>query len=177
MARRDEQAAGQSDADADEDSVAELLHHESAEARLAGGRHRHEEEEERHRKAVVQSGFDVQGLPDLHGNARAADDDLAEPGVGGGEDGREDSRLEQRDPGEDGPGGDGAEDERQQHADAQQARRERPRVPQDADVGPAGVGEQEQHEAELGHGQQRADPVLVHVELGPDGVRRGCPRS
>jgi hypothetical protein len=74
----------------------------------------------------------------------------------------------------DGPGGEGAEDERQRHTDAQQACRERPRAPQDADVGLAGVGEQEEHEAELGHGQQRAHPVFGHVEIGSAGVHENA---
>ena len=88
-------AAEQADAHADRHAEAELLADEAQEAGLTTARagHRHEEQQEGHGEPVVEAGLDIEGLAHALRHQRAVDDDLAETGIGGREDGGKDARL------------------------------------------------------------------------------------
>jgi hypothetical protein len=109
-----------------------------------------EEQEERHRKSVIETGFHVEGLADAQRHARAVHDVLSEAGVGRCENGSEDSRFPDRHVRKHEERRDGAEHDGQQHARAQQAHRQASNVPQYVQIGAAGIGEEQQYQADFG---------------------------
>ena len=140
---------------AGEDPVADLLRDDPrgrpvADHALLRLRDPEGDEEERHADPVVETAFDVQSLPDPRRELRERDDRLAERGVGGGEDHREDERLRPRERPENGNGDDESEYERQRETDPEQARRHRDLVAERAKVDPGRVREEDERERRLG---------------------------
>jgi len=151
-------SARQADATPHEDAIAELLDDEAGQARgLRGSRgtgERHEEQEERHGQPVVEAGLDVERLANLQRHARAVDDDLPQPGVGRRRDGGQDAGFPDGKLAEDHQRGQTAQQEREQHAGAEEPARQGPDVAQDLEIGPARVGEEQQHQARFGEAQE-----------------------
>ena len=126
----------------------------------------HEEEHERHGKAVVEACLHVQGLSNLHGHARAVHDDLPEPGIRRGEDGGQDAGLPEGESGKEEQRAESAQEDGQQHPRAQQPHGQIPDALQKLEVGAAGIGEKQQHEADFGDPQPQSQIHLALPQLG-----------
>ena len=114
----------------------------------AGQRRQHQHRGQR--DAVVEAALHVEALPDADRHERAAHDRLPERRVRRREDRGEQQRLHGIEPREDEQRDARAERDRERHADREQARRKAALPPQAAEVDPRRVGEEHEHERQLG---------------------------
>ncbi len=128
-------------------------------------RQRDEEEEERNRQTVIEAGFHVQGLANFHRHAWAVHDDLPEPGIGRRENGGQDARFPNGELAKHDERSERAQHNGQEHARAQETGRQAPNVPQDAKIDAAGIGKEQQHEANLGDVEEHCETALPLPQL------------
>ena len=86
-------------------------------------------------KPIVEPGFHVQRLTNARRHTRAVHDDLPQPGVGGRQDGRQDSGFPERQRLETPAERDCSQHDGEQHAGAQQSNRQVLDAPQMREVG------------------------------------------
>ena len=130
---------------------------------LLGLRQGQEERQERHGQTIVEAGLDVEGLAQARGDTRVAHDRLAQGSVGGGEDGSHDSRLPEREVGEQQRRDGRSQRDGERHPYAEEAQRQSLVLAQGREVGARGIGEEHDREGDLA---QQQHGVLVERELG-----------
>jgi hypothetical protein len=164
-------AAGQPDSRSDQRAVPQLLHDESHQPCFLAVRalgQRDEKEQEGHGQAVVESGFHVERLANLHRHSRAVHDDLSQPGIRRREDGGQDARFRPRQLRKQESRRHRTQHDREQHADAEQTHRQGAHAAQHPQIRAAGVGIQQQYQADLGHAEEQLVTASVVVRLGQE---------
>ena len=153
--------------DAAEQSVADLLEHE-VRGRVSRGRagvglgDGDRDEEDRDAEPVIEAALDVEALPDTGRDALIGDDRLAERGIRAREHHREHRRLRDADPGDHERAHEGARDDRQREADAQQPQRHGELPTQRAQRDPRGIREEHERQRDLG---QELDLLALEPEV------------
>ena len=146
--------SGQSDDCADGNAIAQLLDDELSEARartlLRCRRQGDEKQQEWHRQSVVQARLYIECLTHAQRCIRAGHHDLPKAGIGRRQDRGQNRCLPKGKARKDEAGRGGAKQDGERQANGEQARRQVANVPQQRQVGAAGVGEKQQDQADLG---------------------------
>src|SRR3954453_1525682 len=123
---------------------------------------RDRDEEDRDAEPVVEAALDVEALSDAGRDALIGDDRLAQRGVRAGEHDREHGRLRDADPGDHQRAHQGAGDDREREADAQQPQRHRELPTERAQRDPRGIREQHERQRDL---RQQLDLLAFEPEV------------
>jgi hypothetical protein len=128
-------------------------------SRTGAGEH---DEQDRQHQAVVQTALHVQSLADADGNERVADDRLPQRRVRRSQNHGQRGRLPDIHRVKDQRGDAGAQQDGQRQTDSQQPHRKIMLAPQQTQVDARGIGEQHQHQCQLG---QQVDPVTLQAGI------------
>jgi hypothetical protein len=129
---------------------------------LGPGDDRKEQCEDGHGEAVVQAGFNVEGLTDADWHRRVGNDRFTERCVGRGKDRGDQRGLRPGEIGEQRSGHERAEPDRQRQSDRKKPGRKAERETVGTCVDSSGVGEQQQRKSELG---EEHDGFVFEAEL------------